>query len=115
MPSLGTMAIATMGIKASADKIRKAARDLLSTMYEFIEDNPEEERIPKFLRDDFDATAAPLNATRVRNKRKLIHAFHEALVANPEYKEMRANFPDSIPDECVKGSGFRRIQVRKRF
>jgi hypothetical protein len=102
LPSLGTMAVSTMGIKNTSQSIKKLAIEAIDNLYTFIEENRTEAKLPDFLKNAFDPTAAPLSAdpaTQNGNDIKLIHALHEALINNPEYKKLRADHPNQTPKE----------------
>lgn len=98
LPSLGTMAMATLGVKPNnLGAVKKSAKEMLTLMADFIMDNRAEEQIPKFLRDNFDA-ATVLGSSRVKNNAKIFHAIHEALVSHPDYLDLVANQPEQTPD-----------------
>ena len=98
LPSLGTMAMATLGVRPNnLGAVKKSAKEMLTLMADFIIDNRTEEQIPKFLRDNFDA-ATVLGFSRVNNNAKIFHAIHQALVSHPDYLDLVANQPEQTPD-----------------
>jgi hypothetical protein len=108
LPSLGTMAVNTMGATNTAREIRDAAISSLETMYSYIEHNrdvtatPTNDNVglPEFLTDAFDPKLAPLKAPEANNDMKLIHAIHDALVNNLEYLELARLYPARIPTDA---------------
>ena len=98
LPSLGTMAMATLGVRPNnLGAVKKSAKEMLTLMADFIMDNRTEEQIPKFLRDNFDSTTV-LGSSKGKNDAKIFHAIHEALVSHPDYLDLVTNQPEQTPD-----------------
>jgi hypothetical protein len=96
LPSLGTMAVSTMGVAATAKEIALAATRMIETLHIFIEENRGTGNVSllNFLEDPMIGRYATQE-----NDVSLIYHIAETLIDNLEYKELIRRFPSQIPDD----------------
>lgn len=96
LPSLGTMAVSTMGVAATAKEIALAATRMIETLHIFIEENRGTGNVSllNFLEDPMIGRYATQE-----NDVSLIYYIAETLIDNLEYKELIRRFPSQIPDD----------------
>ena len=98
LPSLGTLALMTVGAGGTYNEIIAAAISMLDKLVNFTFEQRDSASLPKFLEAPFDAKT--IGVATPQNDVKLIHSIHEAILDHPEYQELVTNYPNGVPTDA---------------
>ena len=98
LPSLGTLALTSIGLGGTFNEVISAAISMVEKLAMFTLEERDTAALPDFLNDPFDATT--IGVVSPKSDIKLIHSIHEAIIAHPEYQDLATNYPGGVPTEA---------------
>ena len=98
LPSLGTLALTSVGLGGTFNEVISAAISMVEKLATFTLEERDSAALPDFLNDPFDATT--IGVVNPKSDIKLIHSIHEAIIDHPEYQDLATNYPGGVPTEA---------------